>query len=297
MFFFFGLLLLILLVWYFKIKKEDYQISFEAPVHKGIVYKHILHWNQYAHDDIDSIKTITNIPLKTIEQLIYIQDSTFLYHWDFSNKVFGTTKVTAHISDKKNSASQRLQVPFFQNRFVQRSIKNVENIAKGIRIEKQKFKLSTIKDTIVETGYCAYLPVQSKIDKKATSMLAAIAPIMKYIKTNNIEITNNPFLEVTRWDQQNNIIDYNFCFPIKKSDSIPINDNIKFKTNSSFNALNVTFNGNYRISDYGWYHLLDYANDNQIQVKPLPFEIFLDDPHGGGNPLDWKAEIFLPLEE
>ena len=38
------------------------------------------------------------------------------------------------------------------------------------------------------------------------------------------------------------------------------------------------------------------AEINDIAINRLPIEIYLNDPHGGGNDLEWEAEIYMPLE-
>jgi hypothetical protein len=27
-----------------------------------------------------------------------------------------------------------------------------------------------------------------------------------------------------------------------------------------------------------------------------PFEVYLNDPHQGGNALEWKADVYMPIE-
>jgi effector-binding domain-containing protein len=131
--------------------------------------------------------------------------------------------------------------------------------------------------------------------KKAKNMLSNIATIMEYINSNEIALQGDPFLEVTSWDKQDETIKFNFCFPIEKSDSIPKNAQLQFKTLAPFRALKAEFNGNYSISNNAWYFLLDYAERNNLNIRELPLELYLVDPHIGGDSMNWKALIFLPL--
>jgi len=44
------------------------------------------------------------------------------------------------------------------------------------------------------------------------------------------------------------------------------------------------------------YALIDYAK-NDIALTELPMEVFHSNPNMGGNELEWKAEIYMPLKE
>jgi effector-binding domain-containing protein len=61
-------------------------------------------------------------------------------------------------------------------------------------------------------------------------------------------------------------------------------------------AIKAVYNGNYTTSDRAWYVLLDYAKKNNLEVTGLPLEVFYNNPNLGGDALNWKAEIFMPLK-
>ena len=90
-------------------------------------------------------------------------------------------------------------------------------------------------------------------------------------------------------------INYNFCFPIIKSDSLPKHHLISYKQQESVKALKATYNGNYITSDRAWYALLEHAERNAIKVSETPIEVFYNNPNFGGDELQWNAEIFMPL--
>ena len=127
-------------------------------------------------------------------------------------------------------------------------------------------------------------------------MLSNISVIMNYIKDNEIPLNGDPFLEVTHWDQEHDSIDFNFCFPIHIKDSLPDHPEILFKETAPLHALKAVYHGNYKISDNAWYYLLDYAERKHLKIEDTPIEIYLNDPHEGGNSLEWEAHILLPLK-
>lgn len=290
-----GLSIVMLAVWYFAIKEEHYQVSFITKQPPGVIYNHISGWNTYAEKDITSVSIISKIPFSEIQQNVQVEDSLFSYRWKFSRKEDNKTQVTAYITDQNNGFSQKFRVPFIKNEFVKRSIKNVQNIQNELKFKTQRFRVHSITDTLFSGGYYVYLPLESTVRKKATNMLTHIYTIMDYINSNEIALQGDPFLEITSWDKQEETIKFNFCFPIEKSDSIPDNALLQFKTTTPFKALRAEFNGNYSISNNAWYYLLDHAERNNLKIRELPLELYLVDPHVGGDPLNWKAHIFLPL--
>lgn len=119
---------------------------------------------------------------------------------------------------------------------------------------------------------------------------------MSYLKDNNIPLTGDPFLEITGWNIREDSITFNFCFPVEEKNDYPRSEAIKFKKTEARSALKVTFNGNYKISDNAWYTLIDYARAHDIAIENLPVEIYLNDPHGGGDELQWQAEVYMPVK-
>ena len=72
---------------------------------------------------------------------------------------------------------------------------------------------------------------------------------------------------------------------------------MKFKKTTEKRALKTIFNGNYKISDRAWFSIIDYASTKGVEIEQLPVEIFRNDPHSGGNPLEWEAEVYMPIKE
>jgi len=42
--------------------------------------------------------------------------------------------------------------------------------------------------------------------------------------------------------------------------------------------------------------MLNYAKKHDLKTIGEPIEFFYNNPNFGGNELEWKAEIFLPVE-
>ena len=283
-------------IWYFLIKDYQYQVSFTSDQPQGVLFHHVLDWENYNRSNAE-ISVVSEKKYSEIVQRIQSADSSFLYTWRFQKTSGNDTKVTAYIKDEKNDFIQKLKVPFGNNDFINGSVNNVKTVAEAQKLSAETYKFHSISDSLVQPKYCAFLPLESSVRQKAPAMLKAISTIMDYIKGNDIALTGDPFLEVTQWNEDDETIKFNFCFPIKQLDSMPSHPAVQFKTTEAFNGIKAEFNGNYRISDYAWYYLIEHAEKNQLEVERLPFEIYLNDPHSGGDPINWKAHIFLPLKK
>ena len=78
-------------------------------------------------------------------------------------------------------------------------------------------------------------------------------------------------------------------------ENYPLSERIKTKKTVKKKALKIVYNGNYKDSDKAWYGIIEYSKSNNINIKMTPFEIYLNDPHQGGDPLQWKADVYMPL--
>ncbi|MDX1472110.1 MAG: hypothetical protein R3213_11485, partial [Flavobacteriaceae bacterium] len=293
-----SLLLLIglcgVLIWYFN-KGYNYRISFKTPQSPGAVYSTLVNWGTLSTFAVDSAKITSKQPFEEIKQKFYMNDSVFDYMWEIEPINDSLTKVVAYVNDEANSFDQNLIVPFKKNDFVNRSIKEVKLIRDFITQLHENFKVEIVEDSIfdVSTKYCAYMPLESKINQKAGTMATNIGYIMGYIRANDIELAGEPYLWVKELDLANDYIKFDFCFPIQRKDSLPQSQLVKFKDPQDFKAIKAIFNGNYRSTDFAWFELMRYAKKQGISIKEQPLEIFYDDPQSGTDSKDWTAEVFL----
>ena len=293
------LLILIAIVsyWHFIFKDEHYKISFDYDEPSSIVLKNLDAWHNTDQAGLNILESDEIAAEGQFTRLIKAEDSTFLFRWKVIDRPSGGSRVEVKVNDQDHFFAQKIQAPFIKNDFVLRSIKTVTDVRDAFKTKAKSYKVHSIKDSIRTSEFCAYIGVESTTSKKANAMLYNIGFVMDYLNEHNIEINGDPFLEITQWDKKTDSIRFDFCFPIQKRDSFPPTDIVKFKESLAFNGLKAEFNGNYRDSDRAWYYLLDKAKQDQKEISGLPVEIFLNDPHEGGDPINWKALIYLPLKD
>ncbi|MFL1012640.1 GyrI-like domain-containing protein [Flavisericum labens] len=289
------IILLVFMGWYFFVKDYNYRITFKTHQAPGIIYSALLGWNNGEPLNKKVVSTTSKVPFSELNQELNVSDSIIDIKWSIERKSDSVTKVTAFLKDAEHSLFQKFKIPFTKTDFVKRSLTTVKHIREGLKTHQTEYKLSSVEEAIFPEVNCAYITLSCKLNEKAKLMIAHTIDVMNYLRDNNLELKGDPFLEVTEWNLNEDLITFDFCFPIAKQYSYPESKLIKIKTIKEKKALRTIFNGNYRISDRGWFTLLDYADRNNIEIDNNPIEVFLNDPHSGGVELEWEAEIYLPV--
>ncbi|WP_242082817.1 hypothetical protein [Aestuariivivens sediminis] len=283
-------------IWYFFIKSYDYKITFRTTQASGIIYQTLLGWNNWEPLNNKKVQTLEKIPFTGIKQQLDLSDSIIDIRWKICRVSDSLCQVNAYLSDRKNGILQKLKVPFVKTDFVKRGLSIVKRIQRELNDLDERYKVGKVEISKIPEQYCAYVSLESKLEEKANQMMVNNSYILSYLQDNNIEIIDAPFLEVTQWNADDGYLFFNFCFPVSNTKNYRDFEEIKFKTTNEKLALRVSFNGNYRISDCAWFTLIDYAERNHMEIEKMPTEIFYNDPHNGGNELDWAAHIYMPIK-
>lgn len=292
-FFGIGVTIFLGLIWYLFIKPSDYTVRFETKTFPGDINQSLKLWDQ----TLDTVKKITETEsLYELEQVVVFGDSTHSYHWKIIPLTDSTSKVRVNIKDLNNSLANKLSVPFKDTDFEKRSRKTVLDFMNNLKEHIQKFKVKVEGTENIPSKYVAYLPIKSTQFQKAGGMMKNASYIEQTLLKNKVELDGPPMIEITKWNRKVDSLEFNFCYPIIRSERLPMDTELKYKRIFPKNALKAVYNGNYITSDRAWYVLFDHAKKNNIKADGLPVEIFYNNPNMGGNELKWKAEIYLPLK-
>lgn len=281
------------LVAYFLLKPQDYRIVFKVNTFPAVVSQTLKMW----HNTLDNGQAIKQNSRKEIIQQLKFNDSIQEYRWLIKPINDSLSEITLDIKDPAHSLAIRWNKLLGRDLIGPRSKKTVLEYITKLNEHIAKFRIHSIEEVELPTTFYAYVSINGKQKSKARGMMANISYITNFLIQNEIEFNGSPFVSVEHWDQKNDSIQYNFCFPIKRSDKLPVHEEIKYKKLFAKKALKVEFNGNYIYSDYAWYALLNYATKNNIAIETTPIESFYNNPNMGGNELNWKALIYMPLKE
>nr|WP_298996975.1 GyrI-like domain-containing protein [uncultured Allomuricauda sp.] len=288
----FTIALVFLSGWYLFLKPSDYIVTFNTNTFPGAINQTLKVWGKKNF----SGKITEQKDLLHVNQRLQFGDSLVDYNWTIVPISDSTSKVKVRITDKKNSLKNRILIPFTNSVIEKRSKKSLLNYNTFLNNHIQKFKVKVEGEAELFSSFCAYLPAKGVQSEKAFGMMRDFPYLSSFVKENNLKPTGTPFVEITDWNMATDSISFNFCYPIQKTDSLPNHHEIKFREYPRRKAIKAIYYGNYMTSDRAWYRILTYAEKNGITVDSNPIEVFLNNPSQGGNELEWKAEIYIPLK-
>jgi effector-binding domain-containing protein len=288
----------LLIVWYLFIKESDYCITFKAKTATGTIYQGIQEWSTAQQKKNENYKVLEKRNFDFIKLLMKNRNEKMEYTWNMKSINDSMTSVTVGIKDLNHSLYNRLTaIPFVSTKFKTEQIEKIKSFKLGLEDHIDDFKIRIDGEKSSQEIYVAYISLKSVQQEKAQTMIEYDPTIVGYLDRNKIKIIGfRPYLEVTDWNQDKEIVSFNYCFPIPKNTKyIPDND-VKFKTIPAIKGIQATYYGNFRTSDRAWFTILDYAKKHDIKLKNSPLEHFLDNPFNGGNELEWKTEIIIPYD-
>lgn len=293
------IILFIGLGWYLFIKSDDYTITFKEKASLGTLHSSVEEWNYLSDQDDDfSYEIIDETPFTFLKQKLKTNNLNLILNWNFNAINDSITQVKIKVSEPEHSIYNRITAPFFDTKFKKTILNLAKDFKKGMDFAmKTKFKVHRVSIDIIPEIHYAYVNIKdTKMRDKASKMSSYNALILEFLAKNNIQKNGYPLVKVTQWNLKENIIDYEYCFPIKIQDSLPKHDIIKFGKTTPQKALKVIYNGNYITSDRGWYAIHQYAEKHQIKIDNNPIEIFYNNPFTDRNELEWVAEVYMPIK-
>jgi effector-binding domain-containing protein len=289
----FALLLTGFLIWYLVINPYDYLVTFKVNTTAGTINQSLKLWNL----SLESPSPFEQNDLNRLTQKINLNDTLYRYEWEISSVNDSISKVNVYVTDIDNSLQNKLTIPFSNTDFEKITKSTITNFVKQLNDHLKAIKVTVLGESSTQSTYCAYVSIKEAQLKKAKGMMQHYSFLNSFLPSEGVKMNGPPFIEVTDWNMQQDSIAYNFCFPIIKSDSLPKHKTIKYKQYNGVKAIKAVYNGNYMTSDRAWYALLKEARRRDIEVEETPIEVFFSNPNFGGDELNWKAEIFMPIKK
>lgn len=292
-----SLFIILISVWYLFIKSGDYIVTFKIKSDPTIIVEAINNWGE----DLIKTKDIEVITRKDslfseITQTIKKKDSSYTLVWKINQLNDSILDLKVEVSEKNNSLKNRFLIPFSNAPIKKFAINSLIDFNKGFEKFSKTFKIKPNGIDSIPNAFCACISKSAEQKNKASKMLLMNLDLTSFLREHYLDMAGGPFLQVTSWNRQSEHITFDFCFPILKKEEMPlVSKGVFYKEIKSVPAIKATYNGNYRDSYRAWNYLLNYSKNKNIKVQQLPTELFFNDPQQGGNELNWKAEIYLPI--
>jgi hypothetical protein len=284
---------LISLVYYLFIRSHEFEVNFRANTTPGDIIETIRIWNR----SLDSATIMKVDSFSRLDQAIRWKNGNYVYNWHFSSVNDTVTKVNIQISEPDRKLLNKILVPFTN----QQIEKDANEIATEFyNVVKEHLEITAVKVegvTEVRPSFCVCRSLETPQIEKANGMMKDFDLLTSFIEKYKLKSEGPPEIRIKEWDHNFGLLKFDFCFPITKTDSLPISDSLFFKSFEKQTALKAVFHGNYITSDRAWYALIQSAEKNGYKITGLPIEHFHDNPNLGMNEKNWKAEVYLPIED
>ncbi len=291
-----GIVLLVLLgvlIWLVFLKPSDFIAVLEAKSVPGTINHTLKTWSRSLENSDIRQGTDQN----HLRQELRSNDSLYVFDWKLTKENDSLTRIKVGVSLESANPLMRIRNLFSDTDFKRRSRNTILDFNEKLKEHLASFRVRIDGQASLDPTYCAYVTIENGQLEKALGMMQNYSLLTDVLLENKIELNGMPFVEVTHWDQEKELLKYNFCYPIVKKDSLPSDGLVSFKQFEGGHYLKATYNGNYISSDRAWYALLDHAEQKGIEIEEEPVEIFFNNPNMGGDELKWRADIYMPLSQ
>ncbi|GGG41722.1 hypothetical protein GCM10011532_26840 [Christiangramia forsetii] len=275
----------------------------ESRYGPGVAFYEISDWRNFSPKSKNKDIIITkSTPFESITQKLMSDNSDVLeMYWEFNRKNDSVTTISLSVGTSINELANRWAIvnPFRTSVYIDSLKQRVLEFKKRLNDVQQTYKVSLDSKitSSPEMNCICHSSSNIPIDSKASEMLGTIGYLENYVLERDLELTGPPFIKITSWNKVENVIAFDFCFPVNLAQDIKPTLEVSFREFKSSSALKAIFNGNYRLSHLAWYDLLDKATESGLNTNSLPLEIFYNNPKVEANSESWKAEIYLPVME
>ena len=282
-------LALTVVIWFLFIRDYDFRVKFSVETLPDIALATFKTWQTTQDGTLIGIDYDQN----TVEEQYILKGKKIHVNWRFTFNGDSITTVYAAFKSEDDPIWSRIRSLFDQDIKSQASYLARDFFSK-LNEHLAKIRVDVIGLEVMKEMDCLCVPLQTDQLGKAMGMMANYSFLSDYLIENEIEVIGNPVVEVVNWDESEDILAYNFCFPVRLFQQIEHPVFIR-RTFPETEMLKAEFFGNYISSDRAWYALIAYAERNNIAILKKPIEIFYNNPNFDKNEKDWKAEVLMPL--
>lgn len=283
-----SLVLVGLAIWYFT-KPYDYRVNMSVPALNGTVEQSFITWAK----SLDSCTITTS--KSTFEQQITWEGEPYDFRWELKEPSDLESEVAVFISSPGFDWADRVSLLISSTELETHSKAILGDYLSFLENHLANFRVRIAGRDTLPAKFCACVETKTTQSGKAWGMMKNYPLLNGVLGDQGVALDGRPFLAVREWDRVNHQLVYDFCYPVKETDSLPSHPELYYRRFEAVPALKAVYNGNYITSDRAWYHLIKEAAALGIEDYELPVEIFYNNPNMGGNELEWTAEIYLPL--
>jgi hypothetical protein len=278
---------------YFWIVPFEFKVKFRANTTPGDIIATIRIWTRSLKDS----EVIEVDSLSSLRQRIAWQDRVYNFKWKFDAVNDSLTDVEIQVSEPGHAFLNKILVPVSTPTIEEDASKAARTFYEIMRSHIGKTGVRIIGETETPATYCVCSTLETAQTSKANGMMKDFPLLTSFVADHGLKSNGLPLVKILKWDHSRGLLKFDFCFPIVRSDSLPLVSELHYREFPKTKALHAEYRGNYITSDRAWYELLTFANSQGYKSVGLPVEYFHDNPNLGLRESEWKADVYLPIVE
>lgn len=284
---------LIALGYYLFFRPFEFEVRFRAETVPGDIIQSLRIWTR----SLEGSNIVKVDSFNHVMQVVSVDQRTYKYNWRFDPASDSVTIIRVRISERDRNILNKLLIPFTDQNIEKDAAIMVREFYDILSTHLDITRVRVIGESRLDSVFCICSTLQTNQIEKANGMMLAYSPLTTFVSEYNLEVAGRPMVRVNSWSHSMGSLAFDFCFPIKKTGDLPQSKIFSYKEFPQQRALKAEYFGNYITSDRAWYELIKFAHNNDYKTTGFPIELFHNNPNLGSNEKDWKAEIFLPLED
>lgn len=278
--------------WYLFIRAHEFEVNFTARTSPGDIIQSLRIWTK----SVDGARIVAVDSLDNLVQEIQKNGRSYVYSWYFTPVNDSTTKVRVLVSEPGSETQNKMLVLVSQPAIERDASDLVNAFYRILQAHLQITKVEVLGLSETRSVFCACRSITTAQTDKAYGMMRDYDILTSFVSNHHLTADGPPLLRVSKWSHTQGELSFDFCFPIKKPVALPMTNSLQFKEFRKQKALKAHYFGNYITSDRAWYALTSAARKGGYRIAGLPIEYFYHNPNLGLNEVNWKAEVYLPVE-
>jgi hypothetical protein len=279
------------LIVYFIVIPFEFKVKFQANTTPGDVIATIRIWTR----SLEGSQVIAADSSRGLKQRIAWGKRVYEYNWEFVSVNDSVTNVEIKISEPGHSFWNKLLVPVSEPAIESDAASIGRTFYDILKAHLKKTRVKIKGEVETPETFCVCSTMETDQPGKANGMMKDFPLLTSFITDHGLKPNGLPLIKILTWDQNQGQIKFDFCFPIVRTDSLPVVAELHYKNFKKQKALQAEYRGNYITSDRAWYELLAFAKAEGYKNVELPVEYFHDNPNLGLNENEWKTDVYLPV--
>lgn len=210
--------ILVALVYYFFIRSHEFEINLKANTLPGDLIETIRIWNR----SLDDANIVEVDSFSRLKQTVVRGNRNYIYNWNLITRNDSVTSVNVKITQPGRVFLNKLLIPF-SDQPIEQDAKDIGN--QFYTVVREHLKITKVRlegEVELDSSFCVCRFLETSQIEKANGMMKDYALLTSFIDNFKLKINGPPSVRLREWSHSLNQVKFDFCFPIVRTDSLPM---------------------------------------------------------------------------